>query len=231
MASLFALFLSLALGPMVAHAQRAIEIIETPAPAADGATQTDGPTWTDGLHLLAGGGVNFSSYSSRFLGGEIGTGFNLKTDLGFEFGERWAFDLGSSLKFNAVQELILWDTLLTAGLRHHFADDHAGPFVRVFAGVAPSVLEVRDRAKMTTSLGTDVDRLVFDGEVLGASVGWSPGALAETSFIEASLSVQTLRREKSIADDNQIPVVMRTRLLNGDARIWSLGVIWGARIF
>lgn len=200
-------------GPMVPHA---------PARA----------DWSDRLHLRAGAGMNFSTYSSRFLAEEVGSGLNLKTDLGVAFGERWALDFGSSLKFNLVEDLMLWDTLLTVGVRRHLGGDgRAGPFVRVFAGVAPSVLEVRDRAKATTDLGPTVDRLVFDGEVVGVSVGSASGLLGGGDFLEFTASLQTLRREKSIADEREIPVVVRTRLLNGDARILSFALVWGFHVF
>lgn len=239
MRGLVLIFLTLVAGPLVpcAQAQRAVEVFDEqgtppiPTRSTGGAPVINAPAWTDRLHLLAGVGANVSTYSSRFLRDEVGYGFNLKTDLGFELGERWAFDLGSSLKFNVVEDLALWDTLLTAGFRYHFEDDHAGPYLRGFLGIAPTVLEIRDHAKRTTTLGQDIDRIVFDGDVAGLSIGWSPGPISDTYFLELTFSQQTLRREKAIENDDEIPVVVRTRLLNGDARIYSLALIWGARIF
>lgn len=193
--------------------------------------------YTPGLHLLAGGGLNSSVYSSQYEHIEGGVGLNLKTDLVYYFDSIWAVDAGSSVKFNRVDGMLLWDTQFTFGVRRNLPEIGFGkledPYVRVFLGRAPTVVFLNGESDVRVqSLKSDVNRVQYDGPVYGLTLG----NMARTSkgtiwFSELSLTYQTLDHESEIKMDGEVPTVLYEGPAEPGSKIYTITFSVGVMVF
>lgn len=165
--------------------------------------------WTKGLHLNIGTGINISQFYSDVRFKHVGYGLNFKTDLGYFFTNRFALELSSNVKFNRVDEYLIWDSLFTIGARYRIKDY----YVRGFYGRAPTVVFFNGHPPDEYK-GTSASRLQFDGPVYGASFG-KTFQHKETGiiwFLEGSGVYQRLVERKAIHMNGQVPeVVMREK--------------------
>ncbi len=161
--------------------------------------------WTKGLHLLAGGGLNTSYFTSGKYREAFGMGLNFKTDLGYYLDDKWAVEWSSIVKFNRIRDYLVWDSLFTLGLRFRSGVD----FIRVFYGRAPTVfypdedpVQFRDRS---------VRRLQYDGPVYGLGVGrMFPTQYGGTGYVELTGTYQRFEKERLIGTKGEAPVVLTT---------------------
>lgn len=160
--------------------------------------------WTKGFHLNAGMGPQMTYFDSdrRYHG--IGYGVNFKTDLGYFFTNRFAIEWSTNAKFNKLNEFLIWDTLITGGIRYRMKEY----FVRAFYGRAPTVVffngNVPDEYK-----GSKASRLQFDGPVYGLGTGkYYKTKKAGIWFLEIAGTFQSLKEREAITMDGEVPVVV-----------------------
>lgn len=179
--------------------------------------------WDEGLHLLAGGGLNVSNYHRR--GDVIGEGLHFKTDVAYSFKEKWSVETGSFVRFNYLRDTFIWDTLLTVGIRRRFGDN----FLRVFGGRAPTVFFSDDAPDVYKR--SDTSRIIYTGPVYGASWGEflkSAGGHQDL-FWEVSAHYQSLEKGRGVRDGTVPEVVFTTG--KEKIQIYSLSVSFGMLVF
>ena len=170
-------------------------------------------TWSKGVHLFVGGGLNSSRYTSRTRNAEVGLGSNFKTELGYFFTERVAFEWGASVKFNRSEDLLIWDTMFTLGFRVQFPEwakfkyRLGEPYARVFYGRAPTVVYLN--GKQYSNYDGHVDRVQFDGPVWGLAIGSfyrTPGG--KILYSELAATRHELSSEDGIVQEDDVPHVV-----------------------
>lgn len=186
-----------------------------------------------GLHLMAGGGLNGSLYLSDSERQNQGIGLNGKTDLGYYFNNQFAWEISSNVKFNYVHEYLIWDTLLTTGLRYRFNKfpftKSKGIYMRAFYGRAPTVFYLHNAPEVYRR--SKADRLQYNGPVYGLALGNMYGSKnGNIWFIEYGLSYQKLGAATGIKNDGEVP---QTLFMNsGDnIQIYSLYASIGVLVF
>lgn len=179
--------------------------------------------WNEGLHLLAGGGVNVSNYHQK--GDVVGEGLHFKTDVALSFKRYWAVETGSFVRFNYLRDTFIWDTLLTVGIRRRFHDDH---FLRVFAGSAPTVFFSDDTPDVYRR--SKPSRIIYTGPVYGLSWGRFLKSSENTDwFWEISTHYQSLEQGRGVKDGTVPEVVFVTG--KEKIQIYSLSVSFGLLVF
>jgi hypothetical protein len=192
--------------------------------------------WEPGMHLFAGGGLNSSLYSSEHERIEGGVGLNIKTDLVYFFNNDWAADWGSSVKFNRVDGLLIWDTQFTLGVRHRLPRimiwNLGDPYVRAFIGKSPTVIFLDGDDLPSQQHEDDINRIQYDGSVYGLTFGNMATTQGGTIwFSEISASFQRLERASEIKMEGDVPVVMHEGPADANSNIFTVTFTIGALIF
>ncbi len=178
------------------------------------------------LHLGIAGGGNVSSFQVNNSGLRFIPGVNFKTDLGYYFGQ-WAVEWSTQVKFGQFKDFLIWDTLLTAGVRYQFTG--SPHFMRVFAGRSPTVLFLRTSE---ISEGEDASRFLFLGEVYGTSFGKMFKTEKGTNwFIEGALTYQRLGSGSGVKDTEDAPVEVPIRSGTDRLEIFGLYLMVGMWVF
>lgn len=189
--------------------------------------------WSEGLHLLAGGGVNSALYTSTQDREDGGMGLNFKTDLLYVLHPDWALEWSANVKFNRIRSYLLWDTLLTVGVRTQLPavlpDSWGAPYARVFVGRAPTVLFLNGETNERIS-DPSVSRIHFDGPVAGLGVGVKKkNREGRVWFTELSFSAQSLEQEEDVRMEGEVPLVVASRSSRDNANIysffWTFGIL------
>ena len=160
--------------------------------------------WSKGLHLTAGGGVNTTYIDSNDRFGNIGYGLNGSTDLSYYLTNRFAVDWSSNVKFNRIQNYLVWDTLITFGVRYRIKEY----YIRAFGGRAPTVIFFEGNPPKEYK-ASNATRLQYDGPVYGFSVGKMMQAKSGLIwFLESSATLQRLKDRQGIKMNGQVPVIV-----------------------
>lgn len=181
--------------------------------------------WSEGLHIFVGAGVNSSNYHSNSRRSYLGLGLNFKTDVGWYFHHDWAFESSASVKFNRLNSDLIWDTLLTLGLRYRIEDY----YVRAFAGAGVLVIVVEENEAVPNN---NTRRLHMDGPALG--LGFGRTKKTETGkiwFIELNGTAQRITHRDEVAVDGQYPIAISSEAVNDNSTIYSLQLTIGGLLF
>jgi hypothetical protein len=190
--------------------------------------------WKKGLHLLAGGGFNGTIYHSNFERQDQGIGLNFKTQVGYYLNNQWALEVGSTVKFDQVDDLLIWDTLFTGGFRYRFQNfpftTSRGVYARGFYGRAPTVIFVDDAPDVYRS--SKASRIQYDGPVYGLAIGnMYDGAKGKVWYLEYGISFQQLNRFFEITDEEDVPVTLLNEDGENKIKIYSAYVSIGILVF
>ncbi|HXH74253.1 MAG TPA: hypothetical protein VNJ08_04765 [Bacteriovoracaceae bacterium] len=181
-----------------------------------------------GLYLMAGGGINASTYNTNGEATQLGGGINLKTDLGYFFDDHWSLEWSSSVKFNRVERFTFWDTLMTIGPRYQFGDNPY--YLRAFFGRAPTVIYLDDAPEVIRQ--NNSSRIQLNGLVYGLAVGENMKSKKDLVwFYEFALSYQELDDQTGLRNDGDVPVVVYERINDEHFHIVSLLATIGVRVF
>lgn len=181
--------------------------------------------WSKGLHLAAGGGLNAVYFFSDDLSSDIGYGLNMKTDLGYYLSSRFAIEGSANVKFNRIERYLVWDTLITAGIRYRIKED----YVRAFYGRAPTVIFFNKNPPKEYE-HSRASRLQYDGPVFGVAYGKMFKRDTGTIwFWETAATLQNLENREAIHMDGQVPEVIERK--KDKAHIVSLFFMVGILIF
>ncbi len=185
--------------------------------------------------MFPGFGVNSSLLSSRIAGSKGGIGLTLRTDLGYYVRGDTAFELSTSVSFNRVDDLLIWNTIFAFGYRARLPflreREDSAPYIRVFAGTGPAVAVFEgERPSPYKELGAQ--RLQWEGLVGGVGVGLFrtlPGG--RIWFAEATLTLHSFRKQEVIKSEGEIPVVISRTTANDGESLNNLHLILGVAVF
>lgn len=181
----------------------------------------------ENFQLMAGGGLNTSAYAVN-NGVQVGGGLNIKTDLIYFLSKNFGLEWSSQVKFNRINGILIWDTLMTVGARLRF--DNSPYYVRGFFGRSPTVFYLDGAPEVTRD--TNSSRLQYDGNVFGLGVGKSyTTEKGRIWFIELDLSYQNLDKEKGIRNDGEVPVEIFNQRAANPIQIYSIYATIGVRVF
>lgn len=186
----------------------------------------------EGLYLFGGGGANTSTYHSDSARIDWGIGLNLKTDFGYYFTDKWAVEWSSLSKFTRVDGYLVWDTLITWGIRHQFSIwSTSSMYGRLFAGRAPTMIKfegsVPDEFKRQ-----GVDRIRLDGPVYGGAVGRTKTSRGGWIwFIEFIGTVQSVETVEDIQIIYEVPEVSFHQAIGEETNIVSFYICTGIHVF
>lgn len=184
-------------------------------------------SWSQGLHIFAGAGINTSSYKSTEQDVDFALGFNLKSDVGWYLNDRWAIESSASVKFNKIESDLIWDTLLTMGVRYR--TNQRGNYARLFIGTAQTVLYP---SGSRPELEGSASRYYFMGEAVGASVGRLYRSKNEnTWFVEFSVTMQAIKSRKGVELDGEAPIVVSSTNMANNSTIHSIYITTGILLF
>lgn len=185
-------------------------------------------SWSQGLHIFAGAGINTSSYKSTEQDVDFALGLNLKSDVGWYFNDRWAIESSASVKFNKIESDLIWDTLLTMGVRYR--TNKRGNYARLFVGTSQTVL-YPSGSRPSIESGS-ASRYYFMGEAIGASVGRLYRSKNEnTWFVEFSVTMQAIKSRKGVELDGEAPIVVSSTNMANNSTIHSIYVTTGILLF
>lgn len=210
-----------------------ILLLTTPGARADEAFRAE--YWAKGIHLLGGIGLSSSVYNNDSSRRHFGAGSYLKTDLGYFLNDSWSLEWSSGVKFNQVDEFLVWDTMFTVGVRYRIPYvpiiNSRSTFIRAFIGSSPTVVFLNDAApEEYKDLG--VERVHFDGRVYGAAIGeFHNSRSGRVWFYEASISTQELLQQDGIRMEGEVPISILKSATNDQSRIFSVYVAAGALFF
>ncbi len=182
--------------------------------------------WSEGLHIFVGAGVNSSNYHSNTRRNYLGLGINLKTDVGWYFHHDWALESSASVKFNRLNGDLIWDTLLTLGLRYRLENY----YFRAFAGAGVLVVVLgKDQPEINDN---NTRRLHMDGPALGLGFGKTNKTEAgKIWFIELNGTAQQIKHRDDVAIDGQYPIAISSQSVNDNSTIYSLQFTIGVLLF
>lgn len=181
--------------------------------------------WSSGLHIFVGAGVNSSNYRSNSRRDYLGLGSNFKTDVGWYFNHDWALESSASVKFNRLNENLIWDTLLTLGLRYRLEDY----YFRGFAGAGVLVIVLGEDEPVANN---NTRRLHMDGPALGLGFGQTKKTeVGRVWFLELNGTAQEIRHRDDVAVDGQYPVAISSQSVNDNSTIYSLQFTIGVLLF
>lgn len=181
--------------------------------------------WSEGLHIFAGAGMNSSNYHSDERRNYLGLGSNFKTDVGWYFNHDWALESSASVKFNRVDSNLLWDTLLTLGIRYRLEDF----YFRGFGGAGVLVIVLGEDQPTTRQ---DTARLHLDGPAIGAGFGKIRRTdKGKVWFTELNGTVQWLKHRDDVIVDGETPIAVSSEAVNDNSTIFSLQATIGVMVF
>lgn len=181
--------------------------------------------WSEGLHIFAGIGINSSNYHSNSQRDYLGIGSNFKTDVGWYFSHEWAIESSASVKFNELNSNLIWDTLLTLGLRYRLEDY----YYRAFAGAGVLVIVLGEDRPSTRE---DTARLHTDGPALGMGFGKTRRTeKGKVWFTEINATVQWIKHRDSVIVDGDTPIAISSESVNDNSTIYSLQATVGIMLF
>lgn len=181
--------------------------------------------WSEGLHIFVGAGVNSSNYHSDSRNNYLGLGSNFKTDVGWYFNHDWAIESSASIKFNRLNGDLIWDTLLTLGLRYRIEKY----YFRGFAGAGVLVVVLNEDEP---NVDNNTRRLHMDGPAVG--LGFGQTQKTETGkiwFIELNGTAQLIKHRDDVAIDGQYPIAISSQPVNDNSTIYSLQFTIGVLLF
>lgn len=181
--------------------------------------------WSEGLHIFAGIGINSSNYRSNSRKDDLGIGINFKTDVGWYFSHDWALESSASVKFNRLNSDLIWDTLLTLGIRYRLEDY----YFRGFAGAGVLVVVLGEDEPQ---INQDTARLHMDGPALG--IGF--GRIRRTNngkvwFTEINGTVQWIKHKDDVKVDGETPIATSSEPVKDNSVIYSLQATVGIMLF
>lgn len=187
------------------------------------------------IHILMGLGVNQSFYSNDSQESVTELGPSLKADVVYLINQDWAVEWSGIAAFKEFSEILVWDTLLTLGVRKVMGSSYLFNgtwFTRYYLGYGHSVAYV-DRAALTElGYSGDINRIHFGGEVLGLGAGmvWETES-KKLHFFELNMGVHYLKNREAVNIQNDVPVVVANDVVTDNSRAYHVHLTYGVLLF
>lgn len=209
--------------------------IDPPATEFPRPAEVERPHWTDGVHIIAGLGVNASTFDSRSQARSLGLGLNLRSDVGYYFSNGMGVEFSGSVMFNKVKEALLWNTTLAAGFRFGlpFANrfENFAPYGRILVGRATNVSIFDDKAPAPYDQ-YQASRLQLEGGMIGLGVGFfQRSSSGRIWYLELTAERHEMTKLEAITDVNKVPVVVAEQVVNDNSELYALCLTFGLMVF
>ncbi|RYZ70920.1 MAG: hypothetical protein EOP05_12635 [Proteobacteria bacterium] len=195
----------------------------------------DKPHWTDGVHIIAGVGVNASTFDSRTQARSLGVGLNLRSDVGYYFGNGMGLELSGSVMFNKVRESLLWNTTFAAGFRFGlpFAKraENFAPYGRILIGRATNV-SIFDGDAPAPYGQYNANRLQLEGTMWGLGIGFfQRSSSGRIWYMELTGERHEMRKLEAITDVNDVPIVVAEETIRDNSELYAVCLTFGLMVF
>ena len=166
--------------------------------------------WTEGVHLIAGLGLNFSSYTTDTRKETVGFGSNFRSDVGYYLENGLGVELSGSVMFNRVPTGLIWNSAFMLGVRFAVPSiiefENVVPYMRVFVGRTVGVVNFDGPA---TAPYDTANRIQLEGQVYGFGLGhFQRGESGRVWYVELTLERHEHRKLQAITDINGVPTVV-----------------------
>ena len=193
------------------------------------------PHWTDGVHIIAGLGVNASSFDSRSQARSLGLGLNLRSDVGYYFSNGMGIEFSASVMFNKIKEALLWNTTLATGLRFGlpFAKrvENFAPYGRILIGRATNV-SIFDDAAPPPYDQYKANRIQLEGNMQGLGFGFfQRSSSGRIWYLELTAERHEMKKLEAVTDVNNVPVVVAEQVVTDNSELYALCLTFGLMVF
>lgn len=191
--------------------------------------------WSDGIHIIAGLGVNGGIYDNDNSRLSLGVGSNLRSDVGYYFGNGWGVEFSGSVMFNTIRGGLLWTTTLATGVRFGLPilkrAENFAPYGRVLVGRATSVSYLSNGVPEQYA-AYNPSRLQAEGGMFGLGVGFFQRSSANRIwYMEITAERHDFSKIQAIRDVNEVPTVVDTELVNDSSELYAVCLTFGLMIF
>jgi hypothetical protein len=191
--------------------------------------------WTDGVHIIAGLGLNTATFDSRTQARSLGVGSNFRSDVGYYFGNGMGVELSGSVMFNKIKGSLLWATTLAAGLRFGlpFAKraENFAPYGRILVGKATNV-SIFDGDAPEPYNQYNANRIQLEGGMWGAGIGFfQRSSSGRIWYMELTAERHEMTKLEAVTDVNDVPVVVAEQTVTDNSELYALCLTFGLMIF
>lgn len=189
--------------------------------------------WTEGVHLIAGLGLNFSSYTSDTRSETMGFGSNFRSDVGYYLENGLGLELSGSVMFNRVPTGLIWNSAFMLGVRFAVPSiiefENVVPYMRVFAGRTVGVINFDGQAEAPYDTA---NRIQLEGRVFGLGMGhFQRGESGRVWYVELTVERHEHRKLQAIVDVNGVPTVVGQSSELHQSALYALCLTFGVIAF
>lgn len=215
-----------AVPPPVIHHEGEVEV-------AEDAKDFKSIDWTEGVHLIAGLGLNFSSYSSDQRSETLGFGSNFRSDVGYYLENGLGLELSGSVMFNRVPTGLIWNSAFMFGVRFAVPPliefENVVPYMRVYAGRTVGVVNFDGQPPAPYD---SAQRLHLEGRILGIGMGhFQRGETGRIWYVELAVERHEHQKLQAIQDVNGVPTVINQSSELHKSALYALCLTFGVIAF
>lgn len=186
--------------------------------------------WMEGMHLTAGLGLNTSYIQNDFVTEDIGLGLNIHTDLGYYFADAYALEVSTSVHLNRVKNVLIWDTLMTGGVRFRLpawaGPSFSAPFFRLMAGRGPSVFIFKGKKPAEFDHGGD--RTQVEGDVYGLAYGFFQNSRdGKVWWLQLQSTAHLYSKLEAVKEVGSVAEVVHSEDIKDNTAMFSLSISLG----
>lgn len=189
--------------------------------------------WTEGVHLIAGLGLNFSTYKSDIRREQIGFGSNFRSDIGYYFENGLGLEFSSSVMFNRIPQGLIWNSAFMVGMRFAVPPlipmENVVPYMRVFFGRSTNVINFDGHPDPPFD---SAQRIQFEGNVAGFGLGhFQRSESGRVWYFELTLEGHRHTKVEAITDINGVPTVVGGAEEQAHGTLYAFCLTFGAIAF
>jgi hypothetical protein len=216
--------------------------IFTSAMAAEESTVVDEPEevtdfksidWAEGVHLIAGVGLNFASYDSDERTETLGFGSNFRSDVGYYLENGLGLELSGSVMFNRIPAGLIWNSAFMLGVRFAVPPlidfENVVPYMRVFVGRTVGVVNFDGQPPAPFD---SAQRLQLEGRVYGLGLGhFQRSETGRVWYVELTIERHEHQKLQAIQDVNGVPTVISQSDALRKSALYALCLTFGVIAF
>lgn len=196
--------------------------------------------WQDGIHIIAGLGLNAAQYVWGSETASAGVGTNLRTDITYFLKNGTALELSGSVMFNNLDRTTLWSTTFSTGVRFGIPyelkvfKDNLAPYARLMIGRTTNVaiFDGKPSKQFRIFDEYDANRVQSEGSMLGAGIGaFEKSKSGRIWYTELTFEYHRMEKFEVIEDDNGVQVVVDERIFKRHPELYALCLTFGLMVF
>lgn len=182
----------------------------------------------EGIHILAGAGINFSAFRQSGDDPIYVAGSAFHADVGWYYSNNWSIESSAQVKFSDLNDILIWDSLFTLGARYRFKDFH-NLYTKIYLGHSITVAYTNDARSPGSG---EFNRNHYEGQLIGFGIG----KMFQTDsglkwFIEANTTLQEMKFIEFVSMDGERAEVVDKQYIEEKTTIRSFMLTVGALVF